>query len=158
MKYKCGYGLCKEDFTIEQVELASFINENDAYEFIRMKYNNDLSNTRIYYVDAHDGRHFMDTKYREFVTDINRISILGYRVYAEFENLDEYVFHNEDIDTESRCCLSSARAEELKSDYYNQGASYSYIGDEEIDVADAFFNIQEFTKGDIVRINDEMER
>ena len=44
MKYSVGYGLCKEDFTIDQVELASFINENDAYQFIRMKFDNDLSN------------------------------------------------------------------------------------------------------------------
>ena len=100
MKYSVGYGLCKEDFTIDQVELASFINENDAYQFIRMKFDNDLSNTKIYYVDAADGRHFMDTRHSQFVTDINKVCIWGYRVYAEFESQDEFD-EEVDIETES---------------------------------------------------------
>jgi len=157
MRFNCGYGLCKEDFTVEQVELASFVNENDAYQFIRMKYDNDISNRKIYYVDAADGRHFMDTRHREFVTDINKVCIWGYRVYAEFESQDGFD-EEVDIETESCCCLSSKKAEELKTDYYNQGASHAYIGDEEIDVTDAFWNIKEFAKGTQPRNNDELER
>ncbi|MBQ8165418.1 MAG: hypothetical protein IJZ96_00115 [Lachnospiraceae bacterium] len=157
MKYSAGYGLCKEDFTIEQVELATFVDENDAYQFIRMKFDNDIFNSKIYYVDAADGRHFMDTRHSEFVTDINKVCIWGYRVYAEFES--RYEFDEDvDIETESCCCLSSKKIEELKADYYNQGASYVYIGDEEIDVADAFWNIHDFVKGRTDRINEELER
>lgn len=156
-RYTCGYGLCKEDFTIEQVEIASFVHENDAYQFIRMKFDNDLSNIKIYYVDAADGRYFMDTRNRTFTTDINKVCVWGYRVYAEFESYEEY---DEDmyVETESSCCLSTKKAEEIKADYYNQGASYVYIGDEEIDVADAFWNIQDFAKGKSDRINEELER
>lgn len=157
MKYTCGYGLCKNDFRIEQVELASFVNENDAYQFIRMKFDNDISNRKIFYVDAADGRYFMDTRRRTFTTDINKVCIWGYRVYAEFENFEGYE-DDMDVETESSICLSSKKAEELIADYYNQGASYVYIGDEEIDVADVFWNIQEFVEGKSDKLNDEMER
>ena len=49
-----GYGLVKDDFTIEEHDLASFVYMNDAVNYIEMRVGGEISNQKIYYVDVRD--------------------------------------------------------------------------------------------------------
>ena len=49
-----GYGLVKDDFTIEEHDLASFVYMNDAVNYIEMRRGGEISDKKIYYVDVRD--------------------------------------------------------------------------------------------------------
>ena len=49
-----GNGLVKDDFTIEEHDLASFVYMNDAVNYIEMRVGGEISNQKIYYVDVRD--------------------------------------------------------------------------------------------------------
>ena len=49
-----GYGLVKDDFTIEEHDLASFVYMNDAVNYIRMRIDGEITNHKIYYMDVRD--------------------------------------------------------------------------------------------------------
>lgn len=155
LKYTCGYGLCKDDFSIEEIELASFVNINDAYEFIKMKYFNDYSSDRIYYVDADQGREYYNKKTNEFTGEFKKIDISGYEITAgfEYDAREDYTEETE-WDYEKNYSVTYKKAEEIQSFFYRNGAYIVDIEEEELNVYNHFW-YDKFIKQNI---ENEMER
>ncbi len=165
MKYECGYGLCKNDFTIEQVELASFVNQNDAAEFIKMKFYNELyTGNKVFYVDGDLGREFYDSKLNSFTSNLENIYVDGYRITGIFEKV--FDFHqDEDYDepyrwTESRICLSEETANKIQDNFLQKGSGILdvEIKEDRINVKKHFREIEKFVKQETIQVFDELER
>lgn len=108
-----GYGLVKDDFTIEEHDLASFVYMNDAVNYIEMRRGGEISDKKIYYVDVRDEgkntlRYLYDPAEGKLLSpeDLQMkrwdISVSGYQVTAtqEFDEDGEY-----DFTTENKTCF-----------------------------------------------------
>ena len=154
-KYVVGYGRVKDDFTIEERELASFLYQNDAELFIRSHSdaNDILSYHRVYYMDILEERKepVRELYCREdgkLLTsdEVERkggIIVAGYRVtgFEEFEEDGEYDFSTEDC-----VCLSYAEAKRIEKKYIDEGYTEVSIDDDNISIKD-FWESEKFIKG-----------
>lgn len=154
-KYVVGYGKVKDDFTIEERELASFLYQNDAELFIRSHSdaNDILSYHRVYYMDILEERKepVRELYCREdgkLLTsdEVERkggIIVAGYRVTAteEFEQDGEYDFSTEDC-----VCLSYAEAKRIEKKYIDEGYTEVSIDEDNISIKD-FWGSEKFIKG-----------
>ena len=139
-RYKCGYGDCKDNFTIEQAEVASFLSKDDAYNFIRMKYSDLLCGYRIYYVESNQGREYYNSQTNNFTNDIKDINVFGYEITAEFMYDFREDYHEEvEWETETSSCLTYLKADEIKQKYYNNGANTVDIESVELNVYEHFW-------------------
>ena len=106
-----GYGLVKDDFTIEEHDLASFVYMNDAVNYIEMRRGGEISDKKIYYVDVRDEgkdtlRYLYDPAEGKLLSpeDLQMkrwdISVSGYQVTAtqEFDEDGEYGYTDINID------------------------------------------------------------
>ena len=78
-----GYGLVKDDFTIEEHDLASFVYMNDAVNYIEMRRGGEISDKKIYYVDVRDEgkdtlRYLYDPAEGKLVTRGSADEAMGY--------------------------------------------------------------------------------
>ena len=150
-----GYGLVKDDFTIEEHDLASFVYMNDAVNYIEMRVGGEISNQKIYYVDVRDEgkdtlRYLYDPAEGKLLSpeDLQMkrwdISVSGYQVTAtqEFDEDGEY-----DFTTENKTCFSYDAAERIKQRYIEYGYTDINIDDTEISIKD-FWCSEKFIKGD----------
>lgn len=149
-----GYGLVKDDFTIEEHDLASFVYMNDAVNYIEMRVGGEISNQKIYYVDVRDEgkdtlRYLYDPAEGKLLSpeDLQMkrwdISVSGYQVTAtqEFDEDGEY-----DFTTENKTCFSYDAAERIKQRYIEYGYTDINIDDTEISIKD-FWGSEKFIKG-----------
>lgn len=148
-----GYGLVKDDFTIEEHDLASFVYMNDAVNYIEMRVGGEISNQKIYYVDVRDEgkdtlRYLYDPAEGKLLSpeDLQMkrwdISVSGYQVTAtqEFDEDWEY-----DFTTENKTCLTYDAAERTKQGYIEYGYTDINIDDTEISIKD-FWGSEKFIK------------
>lgn len=144
MSYGCGCGICRDGFTIETVELGRLEDKTDAEMFLKEKYYNELQRDRIYFYDNPDRecRMFYNHNLNEFTNDIRGLTVDGFIVTADFDN--EYDDDRETYTEETRC-MSHARAQKLRDEYYNYGADAVGIDEEEISITN-FWNSDEFSK------------
>lgn len=158
--YIIGFGLCKEDFTIEENKVAAFLSQKDAEAYVRNIRWNDLSfNSKVFYVDAQvqdklsmlTVRYIYDNKQDKFIegNDIvssrKEIYIPGYEVSAAFINEE----NEEDVYeySETTVCFSSSAAEQGKQRYFEDGADEVYIDDKDIGIKEYFWNADKFLQG-----------
>lgn len=157
--YHVGYGLCKEDFTIEDVPVADFMKGKDAEMFIKARTYDPLSfdDERIYYIDrpVQDGQKMIPVRYifnrntNEFVegTEAKGIKIPGYDVYATY-----YDDMEEEYYTEHTICISYQQAERVRERYLkeigNGVVDIEIEEDVDIDVMKDFWGAEKFFSGD----------
>lgn len=165
--YRVGYGLCKDDLTIEDIPVAAFTNERDACHFIETKQDDLGSGIKIYYLDrpVQDGFGMMQVRYifnrdtHEFVegTEAKGIKITGYEVYATYEYGTE---ENEvEYDTEHIICVSFQEAARLYKKYLGDGAEVEIEDDVDINVREHFWGAEKFFSGDSqhkIRLEEKM--
>lgn len=154
-RYVVGYGRVKDDFTIEERELASFLFKNDAETFIHghSEANDILSYHRVYYMDILEDRmepvrelYCRETGKLLTSDEVERkggIIVAGYRVTAteEFEQDGEYDFSTEDC-----VCLSYAEAKRIEKKYIDEGYTEVSIDEDNISIKD-FWGSEKFIIG-----------
>lgn len=165
--FHVGYGLCKDDLTIEDIPVAAFTNERDACHFIETKQDDLGSGIKIYYLDrpVQDGFGMMQVRYifnrdtHEFVegTEAKGIKITGYGVYATYEYGTE---ENEvEYDTEHIICVSFQEAVRHQKKYWRDGAEAEIEDDVDINVLEHFWGAEKFFSGDSqhkIRLEEKM--
>jgi len=155
-KYNCGYGQPKDNWSIENVALASFVNLHDAYEFIKMKHINGIAEKRIYYVDVDDKRMFYNERTNNFTPELKDIYIFGYEIIAELESDDcdtNDVFHEYD----TGYSVTYKGALEVEKRFNEYGAVSVSISEEKLSIIHHFFINDEFKKSEQVNRNNDVD-
>ncbi|MGN0390799.1 MAG: hypothetical protein ACI4L2_08285 [Wujia sp.] len=147
MDIHVGYGLCKPDFSIQKKQLATFQDINDAQNFIRMKFNEDLNERKIYYFnEAGKDRQIFVPKENRFVEQeeitngITKLYVPGWEISAVVYN-GEY-----QKEYENSVSMDYIRAEKIKEQYVNEGAMEVSVSEIGLDVQLHFSNIETFFK------------
>lgn len=138
MKYKCGYGICKNFTTIEEVKLAEFEKEEDAKEFLESRDPLSYPNNTIFYMDDGEKRYFYEYNLGDIKADINEIYMYAYKVE------DEFVYDDDEYDFQETICLTHAKAKEVEQEYYASGARLVNLHEIEINVGEHFYRIDNF--------------
>lgn len=160
--YKVGYGLCKEDDTIDDIPVAGFWNEKDAANFIKASTYDPLSSPpgRIYYMDrpVQDGPEMIQVRYifnretNDFVEgkEAKGIKLPGYVVHAittEYDELGESYY-----DDEKTICFSYQQAERARERYLkeigNGVVDIEIEDDVDINILEYFWGAEKFFSGD----------
>lgn len=145
-----GYGRCKENFTIEERELAIFHDVADAKVYIQMLYDNYYYKGReIFYIQevGKEKKIYLPEKKsfvsaEEILSGKEKCIVPGWEVSATFYTGDE----SGDYEYESSVALSYRESEKMKAGYIEDGAMEVEIDDIDLDVQRYFWNTEKFFK------------
>lgn len=157
--HRVGFGLFKENMTIEEEELAAFVNLNDAEKYIKTRIDNDLfSSQKVFYIDTQvqDGSSMLTVRYiydnkqhkliegNEVLSGKSDIYITGYEVFADYEDEEGNYDYTEHI-----ICLSDMEAQTMKQKFFEDGAAGVNIEDtDNIGIKHYFWGSGKFLRGD----------
>ncbi|MCM1083324.1 MAG: hypothetical protein NC428_07590 [Clostridium sp.] len=154
LPYRAGYGQCKDDFTIEEKELAAFADVFDAMQYVENKYFNAVGDKNIYYLDLWQEkamqtvRYIYDTKRQKFIEGNELVSgkgdvyVMGYEVSADYYNEE-----GEYDRTDSSVHMSIKNAEQAEEEHFRYGAMRAVYDEKEISIKKHFWGAEKFLLG-----------